>query len=149
MTTTTQTPSIQIGAPQIFRATAVVIFLIGAVLHAARLVIGPDRLLTEYLTPPVDGAFGFLMLASAIAGWLSFRRFTGGPALCAGFIFALVVITFSIPIHLRALMVWSTEYMAIFPPWYSAAEIPMFLGLAYLVTRLPFAGEASRATPLH
>jgi len=138
MTTTVETPSIQIGAPQLFRATAAVIFLTGAVLHSARLVVGPERLSTEYLTPPVDGAFGLFMLISAIAGWLSIRRFTGGPALRAGFLFALIVITFSIPIHLRALVVWSTEYIAVFPPWYSAAEIPMFLGLAYLVTRLPF-----------
>jgi len=138
MTTAADTPSTRISAPQVFRATAFVIFLTGAVLHAARLLIGPERLSAQYFTPPVDGAFGVLMLVSAIAGWLSFRRFTGGPAHRTGFIFALVVITVSIPIHLRAVLVWSTEYMAVFPPWYSAVEIPMFLGLAYLATCLRF-----------
>ena len=50
----------------------------------------------------------------------------------------LMLITLSIPIHLRSVIVWSTQYIALFPPAYSMVEIPMFLGLAYLVTRLRF-----------
>jgi len=41
-------------------------------------------------------------------------------------------------IHLRALLTWSTDYVRAFPPWYSAVEVPMFLALSYLVTRLKF-----------
>ena len=48
----------------------------------------------------------------------------------------LVLITLSIPIHLRSVIAWSTQYL--FPPAYSIVEIPMFLGLAYVVTRLRF-----------
>lgn len=136
MTTAVVANTHSIDAPRIFRFTAIVIFLAGAALHSLRLIIGAERLSADYFTPPVDGAFGLLMLVSAVAGWLSFRRLTSSGLLRVGFIFALVVITLSIPIHLRAVVVWSTDYMLIFPPWYSAAEIPMFLGLAYLVGRL-------------
>jgi len=76
------------------------------------------------------------MIVSAAVGWLSFRRFSGNRTLRMGFIFGLAVITISIPIHLRSLVVWSTDYIVTFSPWYSVAEIPMFLALAYVITRL-------------
>ena len=53
----------------------------------------------------------------------------------AAIMFMLLV---SVPIHLRALLTWSTDYVRAFPPWYSAVEVPMFLALSYLVTRLKF-----------
>jgi uncharacterized membrane protein len=126
------------SAPAVFRVTATVIFLLGAAIHSLRLLIGTERLSSDYLTPLVDGAWGFLMLIAAVAGWLSFRRFHGTALARAGFVFALVLITISVPIHLRALVVWSTGYIANFPPWYSAVEVPMFLALAYFVSRLSF-----------
>jgi hypothetical protein len=127
--------------PKFYRATATVIFLIGAGIHSLRLMIGAERLSEKYFTPPIDGAFGLLMLVSAVAGWRSFRRFSGSRALRVGFLSGLVMITISIPIHLRALVVWSTHYIVNFPAWYSVAEIPLFLCLAYLVMRLRFRGE--------
>jgi hypothetical protein len=141
MTPPTRTGLASIDAPKVYRATAIIIFLIGAGIHSLRLMIGPERLSDEYFTPPVDGAFGLLMLVSAVAGWRSFRRFSGSPALRVAFLVGLVMITISIPIHLRALAVWSTRYIVHFPAWYSVAEIPLFLCLAYLVTRLRFRGE--------
>ncbi len=141
MTTPTRPGLAFIDAPKVYRATATVIFLIGAAIHSLRLMIGPERLSDKYLTPPVDGAFGLLMLVSAVAGWLSFRRFTGSRAFRVAFLVGLAMITLSVSIHLRGLAVWSTHYIANFPAWYSVAEIPLFLCLAYLVTRLRFRGE--------
>jgi uncharacterized membrane protein len=141
MTTPTRTGLASIDAPKVYRATATVIFLIGVALHSLRLMIGPERLSDKYFTPPVDGAFGLLMLVSAAAGWLSFRRFTGSRALRVAFLIGLAMITISIPIHLRGLAVWSTHYIVNFPAWYSVAEIPLFLCLAYVVTRLRFRRE--------
>jgi uncharacterized membrane protein len=134
MKTSTRPTLINVG--WLFRATAVLIFLTGAILHSVRLLIGVERLTSHYLTPPVDGFFGFLMLVCAVAGWLSFRHFTGSSLVRAGLIFCLVLMTVSVPIHLWSLVVWGTRHFESAPPWYSAAEIPMFLGLAYLVSRL-------------
>jgi hypothetical protein len=125
-----------INVARLFQATAVLIFLTGATLHSVRLLIGVERLMSDYLTPPLDGAFGFLMLACAVAGWLSFRRFAGSFLVRIGLIFCLVVITVSVPLHLWSLVVWSTRHFEIAPPWYSALDIAMFLGLAYFVARL-------------
>ncbi len=138
MTTTVGTGFASIDAPSVYRVTATTIFLIGAAIHSLRLVIGPERLSGEYLTPPVDGAFGLLLLVSAVAGLLSFRRFIGTRAVYLVFLLGLAMITISIPIHFRGLAVWSTHYIVNFPAWYSIAEIPMFLWFAYVVTRLRF-----------
>jgi hypothetical protein len=80
MTTRAGTAFASIDAPRVYRATATVIFLFGAAIHTLRLLVGPERLSGNYCTPPVDGAFGLLLLVSAVAGWLSFRRFTGTRA---------------------------------------------------------------------
>jgi hypothetical protein len=125
-------------APSFYRATAVATFVTGAGLHGLRILIGAERLVATYFTPVVDGAFGLLMLVSAIAGWLSFRRFTGGRAYWVGFIVGLMMITVSIPIHLGAFAMGSTQYVVSFPVLFSLLEIPLFLTLAYVVTRLRF-----------
>jgi hypothetical protein len=124
-------------APRIFRAAAIVTFLTGSVLHGLRLLLGGERL-SDVFTPPMDGAFGVVMLVAAVSGWLSLGRQEGGRAARVGFLFALGLITLSVPIHLRAWLVWSTAYIKALPSWYSAVEIPMFLGLAFLMTRLRF-----------
>jgi len=125
-------------APRVFQITACVTFALGVVLHLTRLALGLDRLIKEFLTPPVDIAFGVLILVAAIAGSMSWRRYTGSRAgrIVYGFIMFMLLV--SVPIHLRALLTWSTEYVRAFPPWYSAVEVPMFLALSYLVTRLKF-----------
>lgn len=51
--------------------------------------------------------------------------------------FMLIV---SVPIHLRTAVTWSTGYLTAFPTWYSIVEIPMFLVLVLMVSRLRFGG---------
>ena len=82
MTTTTletasATPAV---APRLFKATAAVIFALGVVIHTTRLIIGVERMVSEVMTPPVDVAFGLLVLFGAIPGVLSWRRYSGGRA---------------------------------------------------------------------
>ena len=125
-------------APRVYRVTAVFIFLFGVAIHSLRLLVGSNELSEKYFIPPVDGAFGILLLISAIAGWLSFRYLTGGRLSRVIFFFGLALITISVPIHLRGFIIGSTQYIANFPPLYSIVEIPMFLGLSYAVTRLKF-----------
>jgi len=57
--------------------------------------------------------------------------------------FALILITLSIPIHVRSVVIWSTAWVHAFPKYYSHVETPMFLALAYAVTRFRFRGERS------
>jgi hypothetical protein len=42
---------------------------------------------------------------------------------------------------LRTAVTWSTAYLTAFPTWYSIIEIPMFLALMLMVSRLQF-GDA-------
>jgi hypothetical protein len=121
-----------------FRVLAVTTFLLGTLIHTLRLIFGAEQLSATILTPAADGTLGLLMVVAAVAGWSSYRRFKGGRAGRAALIFMLVLITLSIPIHLRSVVIWSTHYVTLFPPAYSLVEIPMFLGLAYVVTRLRF-----------
>ncbi len=121
-----------------FRVAAITTFLLGVLIHTLRLILGTAQLSATILTPAVDGLFGLLMVVAAVAGWCSYRRFRGGRGGRVALIFMLVLITLSIPIHLRSVIVWSTQYITLFPPAYSIVEIPMFLGLAYLVARLRF-----------
>ena len=121
-----------------FRVLAITIFLLGTLLHTLRLILGAEQVSAKILTPAADGVFALLMVAAAVAGWCSYPRFKGGRGGRVALIFMLVLITLSIPIHLRSVIVWSTQYISSFPPAYSMIEIPMFLGLAYVVTRLRF-----------
>jgi hypothetical protein len=126
------------GMVRVFRVLAITTFLLGTLVHTLRLILGAEQLSATILTPAADGVFGLLMVVAAVAGWSSYRRFKGGRGGRVALIFMLVLITLSIPIHLRSVIVWSTHYITLFPPAYSIVEIPMFLGLAYVVRRLRF-----------
>ena len=125
-------------APQFFKVTASVTFALGVVIHSSRLLMGIESFLRNIFTPPVDVAFGLLILFAAIAGLLSWRRYTGGRAGRIGYAFAMFMLLVSVPIHLRTLWTWSTDYLLIFPAWYSAIEVPMFFAISYMVTQLKF-----------
>lgn len=124
--------------PQFFKVAAGTTFALGVVIHSARLVMGIESFLRNIFTPAVDVAFGALILAAAIAGLLSWRRYTGGGAGRIGYAFAMFMLVVSVPIHLRTLWTWSTDYLLVFPAWYSAIEVPMFFALSYMVTQMRF-----------
>jgi hypothetical protein len=122
----------------LFKATACTTFAIGVLIHLGRLIMGPEAFVQKVFTPPVDVGFACLILVGAITGTLLFRSYEGGTAGRFGYGFAMLVLIGSVPIHFRTLWTWNTDYMLIFPFWYSAIEVPMFAGLAYMTSRLPF-----------
>ena len=129
-----------VRAPTVFKAMAIATFAFGAAIHTLRLIIGIDGIVAHVLTPAVDVAFGAFILGTAAAGLMSWRRYSGGKLGRAGYAFAMFMLIVSVPIHLRTVVTWSTAYLTAFPTWYSIVEIPMFLGLVLMVSRLRFGG---------
>jgi hypothetical protein len=123
----------------LFKVTATLTFALGVAIHATRLVIGVDRLVRDFVTPAADIAFSILMLVAAVAGVLSWRRYSGGRAGRILFGFMVLVLIGSLPLHFRTWVTWSTDFLQVFPVWYSAAEVPMFAALAWMAARLKFA----------
>ena len=124
--------------PFVYRIAAVCVFLMGFALHLTNVVIGPDRLVATVFSPWVEILFAVLMIVAAISGWMSLKRLSSRGLLRVVYWFALILITLSIPIHLRSVVIWSTAWALAFPKYYSHVEAPMFLALAYAVTRFRF-----------
>ena len=125
-------------APFVYRVTAVCVFLMGFALHLTNVVIGPDRLVAKVFSPRVEIVFAVMMIVAAISGWMSLKRLSSRGLLRVVYWFALILITLSIPIHVRSVIIWSTAWVHAFPKYYSHMETPMFLALAYAVTRFRF-----------
>ena len=143
----TPTPDVQgtlfsARAPATFKAMAIVTFAFGAAIHALRLIIGIEAIVAYVLTPPVDVAFGVFIAGTAAVGLMSWRRYSGGKVGRVGYAFAMFMLIVSVPIHLRTALTWSTAYLTAFPTWYSIVEIPMFLALVLMVSRLRFGDGA-------
>jgi hypothetical protein len=124
--------------PAVFKATASGVFALGALIHLGRMIVGLERWQQEVFTPPVDIAFGLVIIVPAVAGVLSWRLYSGGWPGRIVFGFAMFLLIVSVPLHLRTLLTWSTEYLLAFPFWYSAVEVPMFAALSYAMTQLRF-----------
>jgi hypothetical protein len=135
-------PKITVGvlsAPAIFKATASAVFALGALIHIGRMIVGLEQWQQRVFTPPVDIAFGLLIIVPALAGVWAWRRYSGGWGGRIAFGFAMFLLIISVPLHLRTMLTWSTEYLLAFPFWYSAIEVPMFAALSYAMTQLHFA----------
>ncbi|MEW6682460.1 MAG: hypothetical protein AB1451_06000 [Nitrospirota bacterium] len=124
--------------PSMFRSIAMLIFSLGVFMHAGSLVVGREPFAHGVMVPALDVAFGVLVAVGAILGLLAWRRYTGGRALRWVYGFAMFMLLISVPIHLKTLFTWNTDYLLAFPLWYSAIEVPMFVGLVYAMGRLQF-----------
>src|ERR1700755_563885 len=98
-------------APWVFKVSALVTLGMGAGLHTLAIVIGRERFVREVFTPAFDAVFAVPMIIAAVAGFLSWRRFEGSRLQRAGFVLLLVLFTASVPIHVRTLVTWSTDYV--------------------------------------
>jgi hypothetical protein len=125
-------------SPAVFKTTASGVFALGALIHIGRMIVGLERWQQEVFTPPVDIAFGLLIIVPAVAGVLSWRLYSGGWGGRIVFGFAMFLLIISVPLHLRTILTWNTEYLLAFPFWYSAVEVPMFAALSYAMTQLRF-----------
>ena len=128
-------------APRAFKIAAAATFTCGVIMHTARIIVGVEAWVRQYVTPPVDIAFGVLITCAAVPGLLAWPRYSGGRAGRWGYGFAMFMLIISVPLHLRTIWTWSTDYLIPFPTWYSLIEIPMFAAMTYMVTRLKFDGE--------
>jgi hypothetical protein len=124
-----------------FKIAASLIFAFGVVLHSCRLAFGFDWVQRYLVTPPLDIVFGFLILLAAVPGTMVWKRYSGGRGLRRVYGFAMFMLWLSVPIHLRTIFTWSTDYVRTFGAWYSMIEVPMFAALSYCMTRLQFDGE--------
>src|SRR5262249_48214909 len=122
------------------------VFALGVLIHLGRMIVGLEPWQKQVFTPPVDIAFRALIVVPAVTGLLSWRRYRGGRGLQIAYAFALFLLIISMPLHLRTIFPWSTEYLTAFPFWYSAVEVPMFAGLSYAMTRLRFGHGIQRST---
>src|SRR5437764_1171503 len=95
-------------APFVYKLTACCLFLMGFALHLTNVVIGPDRLVASVFTPRVEIVFASMMIVAAISGWMSLKRLASHGALRIVYWLALILITLSIPIHVRSVVIWST-----------------------------------------
>jgi hypothetical protein len=129
-------------APRIFKASVAFVFSLGACIHLGRMIVGIVPWQQQVFTPPVDIAFGLAIITPAVTGALSWRRYSGGLAGRIVYAFAMFLLVISVPLHLRTIFTWSTEYLNAFPMWYSAIEVPMFIALAYTMTQLKFDEDA-------
>jgi magnesium-transporting ATPase (P-type) len=111
------------------------------------MIVGLERWQQEVFTPTVDIAFGLLIIVPALAGVWSWRLYSGGWGGRIVFGFALFLLIISVPLHLRTILTWSTEYLLAFPYWYSAIEVPMFAALSYAVAQLRFTAPMQRQQP--
>lgn len=108
-------------------------FLSGIALHATALWVGQERFVADIFTPGLDAFLFLLITYGAVMAAIFWRRFDlrtwprrVGFAIVVGY--ALV----SVPIHVRSILAWSTDWVLAFPPWYSAVVIPVqvvFLGI--------------------
>jgi len=130
-------------APLVYRITAICLFLMGFALHLTNVIIGPDRLIATVFSPRVEIVFAALMIVAAISGWMSLTRLSNRGLFRVIYWVALLLITLSIPIHLRSVVIWSTAWVHAFPKYYSHVEAPIFLALACAVTRFRFRGEVA------
>ena len=144
-------PKLAVGesvSPAVFKATASGVFALGALIHIGRMIVGLEQWQQQVFTPPVDIAFGLLIIVPAVAGVLSWRLYSGGWGGRIVFGFAMFLLIISVPLHLRTVLTWSTEYLLAFPFWYSAIEVPMFAALSYAVTQLRFGALIKASTPV-
>ncbi len=137
------------GGGHLFKQAAVATFLFGIYLHAVRLQIGDDTIVTAHvITPGVDQVFAVLMGYATIAGWLS-RRWVRHPTRTHKVVFTIVLVylTASLPLHVASFFTQDTELFMVFPLWYSGVFLAMVTALTVFVWRLEIRRPATGTPP--
>lgn len=124
--------------PAMFKTAAALTFATGVVIHVGRIIVGREEWVRLVFTPPVDIAFGVLILTATIPGLMCWRRYEGGRGGRLFYGFAMFMLIVSVPLHLRTIFTWNTDYLIAFPYCYSAIEVPMFAAMSYMATQLRF-----------
>jgi hypothetical protein len=141
-------PDLLTGLAGSFRVAALVTLWTGLVLHASSLPLGREAFVERMFTPTFDLLLSIPMTFAGVVGWLLWRR-TRTVSPVHGFVhgFMLVYFSISIPIHLRTLFTWRTDYVLGFPSWYSLVILPLLIGLTVSVLKLEFDGPRREPSP--
>lgn len=127
-----------------FRYAAIATLIAGVYLHITGLFIGRELLKQYLLTPAFELLLVIPMIYAAIAGWISWKQVSfarGWQTFVYGFI--LVYFTISIPIHARALLTQSTDYIDAFPAWYSYPIVVLLTLMLFFVWNLRYVARQS------
>jgi hypothetical protein len=113
-------PVVALALSRAAKPAVLITLIIGIYLHFTRLFIGTEMLIKHIYTATFDAVFAIPMLLGAVAifpAWkyIVFRnKFEKAAVAVTGAYFLL-----SVPLHVRTWLSQSTDYILVFPMWYS------------------------------
>jgi hypothetical protein len=119
-----------------FPLTGAGVICAGLYVHTWRLFLSAEEMVARIMTPRMDLAMFIPMLFTAIC-MVAFAREVKSASLWRNVFYWVVAAYFwiSVPIHLRAQITQSTDFVFAFPQWYSLVMLPwMSLQLYYFLT---------------
>ena len=130
-----------------FSKYAVVITVIGGMyLHLTSLFIGRELLKQYILTPQFDMVHAIPMIYAGIAGWLAWNNVIFDRRWKKFFYgFIMAYFTISIPIHIRTFLTQSTDYIDVFPSWYSYPVLVLMTAILLFAWHLKYRPVQTRS----
>jgi len=117
----------------------VITVIVGIYLHLTGLFIGRELLKQYILTPTFDMIFAIPMTYAGVMGWLSWNKVIFDKTwqkIFYGFI--MTYFTISIVIHVRTFVTQSTDYIDVFPAWYSYPIIVLMTAILVFAWNLKY-----------
>ncbi len=115
------------------RALVMLTLLIGALMHLTRLIYGTDWFIANVYTPLGDSLFAVPMTLGAFAIIAARREYALRNRLeKAVVIFTGVYFTASFPLHVQTWLTQNTNYIRVFPMWFSAVFLVYSSFLQYV-----------------
>ena len=127
----------KIKTPNVFKYMKVLTagtLIIGIYLHLSRLVFGMDNLQRYLFTPVFEVFFALPITAGAVLQLMCFKKIDY-KTIVEKIVFIICTFQFvvSVPLHIRAYVVSSTNYIHMFPPIYSVVTIIMWSFFIYVI----------------
>ncbi len=111
----------------------------GIYLHLSRLVFGMENFQHYLFTPFFEAFFALPMIAGSVLQLMCIKKIEY-KTIVEKIVFIVCTFQFvvSVPLHIRAYVVGSTNYIHMFPPIYSILTIIMWSFFIYVITSLKF-----------
>lgn len=122
-----------------FRLVASGLFIAGIYLHTTHILIGRELFLTHVLRPEVEWPLTAAMVYALVAGLAVRNRVQLDGRWRAAYYLVLGYFGLSVAVHLRAVVVGDSGYVAAFPEWYSYVVLVVMGTFLAFVRRLRFA----------
>ncbi len=122
---------------RIARPAVLLTLAIGMYLHLTRLFIGSELLLEYVFAPAFDTVFAVPMLVGVVSFWPAWRRMAFRNTF-EKVIVAMTVVLFvgSIPLHVQTWYTHNTDYVLVFPMWYSLIFLGYSSVMVFIWSRL-------------